>query len=154
MISSLTDIPPHEIREVCHATGNSLRKRVGRASKTSTLCLNRITQIQLSVYAAILRKASKESDCTRIDPERLIRYFDIAQALCPMPQFDLSRAWTLLSELKMGVIALRDCQRCATSYLLIFDQPRASMACPFCAMRHRISRERVIASNKLSVTEE
>lgn len=146
MISSLTDMSPHEVRKLHHCMGHSLTDKVGHASSTASICRSLIAQIRFSVHAVILRKGCLESFEGRIDPVALIRHFDTAQALCPIPELNLSQAWTLLTELRLGVVALRECRRCGSLYLQVFDQPRLSLSCPFCAMRKRIARRQEKAS--------
>lgn len=141
VIGSLTGLSPQQVRCLYDIMGiRTVGNRGGPTPKTATVCRNRMTQVRLSIFATIYHRLNGRKAGSKIDPAKLILSYDTAQALCPTPELDLTLAWTLATELKLGLVELHGCPDCAASYIRILESLRIPLSCPFCAVRTRLAR--------------
>lgn len=141
VISSLTGVEPCQVKRLYKLKGES--PKVGQSPKTRTICKSRMSQVRLSIFASIYLGFIEGRVATRIDPRHLMLSHDIAQSLCPMPELDMTVAWSIATELKIGEVDFPSCPHCGLGYLRIYESNRLPLSCPFCALRDRISRRRI-----------
>lgn len=141
VISSLTGVPIYSVKQLYKIRGES--PKPGQSPKTRTLCLTRICQIQFSIFATIYLGFVKGKTSARIDPQHLIMSYDLTQSLCPSALLDMTAAWAVATELRIGVIDYEKCSRCQLGYIRIYETARLPLSCPFCSLRDRIIRRRI-----------
>lgn len=140
VISSLTGVPVYSVKQLYKIRGES--PKPGQSPKTRTLCLTRTCQIHFSIFATIYLGFVEGKTSARIDPEHLIVSYDLAQSLCPSPLFDMTAAWAVATELRIGEIDFHKCSRCQLGYVRIYESARLPLSCPFCSLRDRMISRR------------
>lgn len=141
VISSLTGVPVYSVKQLYKIRGES--PKPGQSPKTRTLCLTRTCQIHFSIFATIYLGFVEGKTSARIDPEHLILSYDLTQSLCPSPLLDMTAAWAIATELRIGEIDYHKCSRCHLGYIRIYESARLPLSCPFCSLRDRIIRRRI-----------
>lgn len=138
VISSMTGIDPWRIKQLYKLEGVS--PKVGQSPKTRTVCKSRMSQVRLSIFASIYLGHSGGKPSIKINPDHLISSYDIAQSLCPMSELDMTLAWSIATDLKIGDVDFVVCPQCTLGYLRIYGSHRLPLSCPFCALRERARR--------------
>jgi hypothetical protein len=141
VISSLTGVPHYRIKLLYKLKGGT--PKVGQSPKTRSVCRTRIDQIHLSIFATIYLGFVEGKTTARIDPQSLILSHDLSQSLCPSQVLNMTVAWSVATELRIGEIDFHACAHCQLGYLRIYESSRLPLSCPFCALSDRISRRRV-----------
>ena len=137
---SLTGISLDQIRKIPSHFGLKREGGSGYTPKAATVCRSRMSQIRLSLFVIIYLKSRPDNVLSRIDPEHLIRSFDLVQILAPNPELNLTLAWSLVTELKLGLVELAACSKCKSQFLRIYESSRLPLSCPFCFLQDRRER--------------
>ena len=138
VVSSLTGVEPCQVKQLYKLKGKT--PKVGLSPKTRTICKSRMSQVRLSIFASIYLRMIEGKVAARIDPQHLMLSHDIAQSLFPTPELDMTVAWSIATELKIGEVDFPSCPHCGLGYLRIYESNRLPLSCPFCALRDRIGR--------------
>lgn len=140
VVSSLTGVDPHQVKRLYKLKGES--PKVGQSPKTRTICKSRMSQVRLSIFAYIYLRMIGGNVTAKIDPHHLLLSHDLAQSLCPTPELDMTLAWSIATDLRIGEVDFPSCSHCGLRYLRIYESNRLPLSCPFCALRERHKRPR------------
>jgi hypothetical protein len=97
----------------------------------------RAQQVYAGLFAALYVRYSELDTTRQIDIQAVIAAHDLYLSLVPQaPRLDVSAAWAIARDLRVGSAELRTCGVCEVRYL-VSSASRLAPTCPFCALYAR-----------------
>ena len=148
IVSRLTGIAPERLRALRRDI-HDRKAPSGQLPSTGRILSNRARQATASLFAALYRAVGGPRIFNTVDLDALVDahdlYLDLSRELTRLSQsvapIDLTQAWVISRDIRIGVVSFRLCRRCRVHYLIADDCPTA-LTCPLCALRKRRAPKR------------